>query len=129
MSLLKSFWIAAGACLYLWGRQTPATELFRRWLEVFNSGDRARVAALLQAHYPSALQRLEAIIEIREASGGFELVRIESAGLAQLGGILKEREGDEYARFEIKMEPDQPETIRKLAIGLIPAPPGLPRPG
>ncbi len=128
MSIAIKILATAGLCVALASQDTPTTAIFQRLLEAFNSGDRDRLAAFLREHHPTALDRLDAMLETRKASGGFDLFRIESAGPTQLVAIVKEREGDEYARLEMDLEPDKPQMIRKMVIRVIPPPPGAPRP-
>ncbi len=129
MGIRKSLLLAtAGLCLVFAFQHTTAREIFERWLEAFNSGDPDRMAAFLRRHDPKALERRDALLRTREASGGFDLFRTESAMPAAFVGIVKERQGDEYARLEMVLEPDGSQRIRKMLIHVIPPPPGAPRP-
>ncbi len=113
-------------CSCLAAQDSAAERLFRLWLEAFNSGDRARIGEFLKAHHPKGLERLENLLDFRERTGGFELKKIESSTAVRLTGIVKERDGDNYARFELDADPQRPDTIGKLVINVIPPPPEFP---
>jgi hypothetical protein len=55
-------------------------------------------------------------------TGGFDLKKAEKADATTFVGIVKERDSDTFARFEIEVETAEPHRITKLGLNMIPAP-------
>ncbi len=128
LSLIFLF-LAAGGLWEALSQESPALRLFRRWLEVFNAGDRASLTRFLQSHRPSEAARVDEMLAFREETGGFELEKIERAEPFGVTGVVKEREGDNYARFELELEPGNPERIAGMSLRVLPPSPEFPGPG
>jgi CubicO group peptidase (beta-lactamase class C family) len=81
-----------------------AEHLLGRWLEAFNTGDRAQLASTYAEIFvePDDVDRE---LEFRRQTGGFELRRIESSTLDKVVALLKERKGDQFARAEVEIDP------------------------
>src|SRR5882672_2171008 len=105
-------------------RAAPPFRQFSAWLDAFNSGDRDRLAQYLAANYPS--MNVDAQLNFRERSGGFELRKIEQATPVLLVGLVQERGSDQFARFTLVVEPDEAHKITRFAIGAIPRPDEFP---
>ncbi len=69
--------------------QTPAGEVFRAWLEAFNSGDTALVGAYRKRFEPEVTIADE--LSFREHTGGFELLSIERSEPRHLEFTVRER--------------------------------------
>jgi hypothetical protein len=69
--------------------QTPAGEVFRTWLEAFNSGDTALLGAYQQRFEPDLTVNDE--LSFREHTGGFELLSIERSEPRHLEFTVRER--------------------------------------
>src|SRR5215831_3490573 len=90
---------------------TPAGRLFSAWLESFNSGDREKILAFQSAHLPKQAdpeKRLNRAMGNRSQSGGFDVKKIESSGPYQISGVVKERNSDNLAHFELIVSTSDP---------------------
>ena len=94
---------------------------FSAWLEAFNSGDRTRMDDFLKANFPSA--NLDAQMNFRERTGGLELRAIEQAAATSLTGLVQERASDQFGRFTIVIDAEEPHRITRFPINAIPRPP------
>jgi len=103
-------------------QNTPATRQFKAWLEEFNAGDKAKLQAFLEKNYPDQAKRVDGLIGFRAMTGGFDFKKAETAGETTFVGIVKERDSDTFARFEIEVEAAEPHRITKLDVNMIPAP-------
>jgi D-alanyl-D-alanine carboxypeptidase len=101
---------------------TPAERQFTAWLEAFNSGDRTKFQAFLDKNYPEQAKQIDGILRFRGMTGGFELKKGEKPDGTKFSGILKERDSDQFARFEIEVEAAEPHRITKLDLQAIPTP-------
>ncbi|MCU0246975.1 MAG: beta-lactamase family protein, partial [Bryobacter sp.] len=105
--------------------ETTAGKVFALWLAAFNSGDRGKLRAFLEKHSPDRLSRIEQLMDTREMSGGFELIRVEKSEPLALEAILREKESDTFAQLSMTIEPGDPAKIGKLGIRVVPPPEGL----
>jgi D-alanyl-D-alanine carboxypeptidase len=99
---------------------------FSAWLAAFNSGDRTRIGQFLEANYPS--MKLDAQMNFRERTGGFELRALEQATATSLTGLVQEHGSDQFGRFILVVEPDEPNRITRFGISAIPRPAEFPIP-
>jgi len=97
---------------------------FSAWLDAFNSGDRTRIGQFLEANYPS--MKVDAQMNFRERTGGFEFRALEQATATTLTGLMQERDSDQFARFNVAVEPDEPHRIARFGINGIPRPAEFP---
>jgi D-alanyl-D-alanine carboxypeptidase len=93
---------------------------FSAWLDVFNTGDRDRIRQFLQTNYPSS--NLDTQMTFRERTGGFELRALEQATPTSLTGLVQERNSDQFGRFILIVESEEPHRITRLGIVAIPRP-------
>src|SRR5262249_43768245 len=97
---------------------------FSAWLEAFNSGDRGRMQQFLQTNAPSL--NLDAQMNFRQRTGGFELRAIEQATPTTLTGLVQERDSDQFGRFTIVIEAEEPHRITRFPVLAIPRPADFP---
>lgn len=97
---------------------------FSAWLEAFNSGDPSRLRGFLETSYPSA--NVDGVMNFRGRTGGLELRALEQATATTLTGLVQERGSDQFGRFTIVVEPDEPHRITQLPIRAIPRPAEFP---
>lgn len=103
---------------------TPAGKLFRAWLESFNSGDREKILSF-QSHLPAAPdpeKRVNRALGLRQQTGGFELRTIESSTANQITGVVKEKNSENLARFELTLSEADPSRIENFGVELISPP-------
>lgn len=68
---------------------TPAGRVLHAWLDAFNSGDSARLAAYAGQHEPG--RNVASMMRFREQTGGFDLLTIERSEPRRLQFTVKER--------------------------------------
>ena len=102
--------------------KTPAERQFTAWLVEFNEGDKAKFQEFLEKNYPEQSKHMDGIMGFRRMTGGFEFKKAEKSDATTFAGIVKERDSDTFARFEIEVEPGEPHRIVKLDLQQIPAP-------
>ncbi|HEV3276267.1 MAG TPA: serine hydrolase domain-containing protein [Terriglobia bacterium] len=107
---------------------TPPARQFSAWLTAFNSGDRAAIQQFLDKDYPSHPGPLDGMLDFRARTGGFDLQKVEESTPTRLTGLVKERGSDQFARFEIEVEPAEPHHVTKLDLQAIPTPPEFAQP-
>ena len=99
---------------------------FSAWLEAFNTGDRTRIGQFLETNFPS--MKLDAQMNFRERTGGFELRALEQVTATSLTGLVQERDSDQFGRFTLEVEPAEPHRIARFPINAIPRPADFPVP-
>ena len=99
---------------------------FSAWLEVFNSGDRARMQQFLASNAPSL--NVDGQMNFRERTGGFELRGLEQATPTSLIGLVQERNSDQFGRFVLVVEAAEPHRITRFNVNAIPRPADFPMP-
>jgi len=106
--------------------KTPAGKVFAAWLAAFNAGDPAQWRAF-DAAYPreGAPPPIEDRLRFREATGGFNVVRIEKSEPLSLVVLLQEKSSDTVARLELNLSAGEPPKILKSTIEAIPRPADL----
>jgi D-alanyl-D-alanine carboxypeptidase len=119
-------------------RGQPAFRLFTAWLDAFNSGDRARYERFLEDKFPSRITSLDAEMDFREFTGGFDLRQLKRASATHVTGWIEERDSDQFAQFDLTLEldvdaavsgvpkPATPLRIASLDIRAIPRPAEFP---
>jgi D-alanyl-D-alanine carboxypeptidase len=101
---------------------TPTAKVVGEWIDAVNSGDRTRLEAFKERYRRKA--PVEGLLELRENTGGFDVVRIEQSEPGSIRLLVAERGGDGVARLDASLEPGKPETL-KLAIDRIERPADL----
>ncbi|MBZ0235253.1 MAG: beta-lactamase family protein, partial [Deltaproteobacteria bacterium] len=103
--------------------RVEAKTLFTRWLDAFNAGDAAGLAAFgahltpeLARDFPGADEQLG----FREQTGGFDVKTTEASTPPRFVAIVKEREGDQFAR--VVLELDASNRVRHFDISVVPVP-------
>ena len=99
---------------------TRAGRTFKAWLEAFNSGDRALLAAYLHKYDPS--KSLDNEMQFRGMTGGFDLLQIVKTEPLHLEFLVKGR-GDETTAFG-KLEVKDGDPAQVASFGLRAIPPG-----
>jgi D-alanyl-D-alanine carboxypeptidase len=104
----------------------PSVRQFRAWLDTFNSGDRERYAEFLAASFPARLNSLDKAMAFREATGGFDLRKLERVSATEAAGLAQERASDRFARFELTVAAAEPHAIVSLDLIAVPRPAEFP---
>lgn len=93
---------------------------FAAWAEAFNSGDREKLRKFLEANNPTA--NVDAQMNLRDRTGGFDVRSIEQATATTVVGIVQQREGDQFARYVTVVDPAEPHQMTRFNIIGIPRP-------
>jgi D-alanyl-D-alanine carboxypeptidase len=104
-------------------RASVPYQRFSSWLDAFNTGDRSRISAFLASTWPS--RNVEQEMAIRARSGGFQLRAIREATPTSLSGFVESRDSDDFASFNVAVEPDTAHRITNMTLRLMPRPPGF----
>jgi hypothetical protein len=101
--------------------ERPAARQFAAWLEVFNSGDRTRMLAYHDRHFPYAVANWGVANVDREESlshrtGGFEVKKTENRSVTHSVVILKERRSDQFVRVELEVTAAEPHRVARFEI-------------
>jgi D-alanyl-D-alanine carboxypeptidase len=81
--------------------------LFARWLAAFNSQEPAAYRALIATAMPDALAYVDDDLAVREASGGFELIRTAATGPRQITAWVKDRSWDRFSKVVLTAKDDR----------------------
>jgi CubicO group peptidase (beta-lactamase class C family) len=65
---------------------------------------------------------VDGMLGFRRMTGGFELKKAEASTPTQLTGLVQERDSDQFARFEVEVEPAEPYRITRLDLRPAPRP-------
>jgi D-alanyl-D-alanine carboxypeptidase len=107
--------------------KTPVGEQFAGWLQAFNSGNPETMKAFQSGHFDAALlgdavRRLNMDVDLRERTGGFELMQIEKSTPFELTAFLKERNSEQWARIVLSVSEDEAHRITGIGLRPTPAP-------
>jgi len=98
---------------------TPAGKVFKAWLEVFNSGDEARMRAFAEQHKsPDVVD-----IQFRQMTGGFDLISIEKSDRLELRVVVKDKASQAAAVGWFKITDSDPPEI--VTLNFLKIPPGM----
>ena len=100
-----------------------AQAMFALWLEAFNAGDEAALAAFSKHLAPELAKGFmtnEDHLDFREMTGGFDVKIVEDSTPKKLVAIVKERADDRYAR--VVFELDASSRLRVFEIRIVPTP-------
>lgn len=109
--------------------KTPPGDQFSAWLDSFNSGDKVQMEAFLPHLSKPEEQNVDRNLGFRQQTGGFDLKKIEESTPTKLTGLVQERSSDQFARFQIEVEPTAPYKVTHLDLRATERPPefALPR--
>ena len=78
--------------------------LFEMWLDAFNRGDPKWYATFLSRKFPFRGAGLSEDLQLRERTGGFDLLRLRHVSDTQVTGWLRERDSGHLVEFELTLE-------------------------
>lgn len=106
--------------------EQPSVRQFSAWLDVFNGGDRERIAKFLADSFPAWPGRLDQLMAFRDHTGGFDVRKLERVSATEAVGLVQERASDQFCRFEVTVEAAEPHVIASLEANAIPRPAEFP---
>ncbi|HSE33865.1 MAG TPA: serine hydrolase domain-containing protein [Pyrinomonadaceae bacterium] len=95
---------------------TPAGNQAKVWLDSFNAGDAEKHKEFLRRNAPTRLERADREMGLREMSGGFDLKKLEESTPTKLVALVQERGSDQFVRFTIEVDPNEPHQITRLSL-------------
>src|SRR5262252_1335894 len=124
LSRIKSFLVLVTVCAWPQAPaipDTPAGHALQTWLDVFNSGDRARVQAYVTKYNPT--DTVDEMLDFREHTGGFELQGVDKSQPLEIKFHVKEKASPTTAVGTIKMKDPDSGVIASFQMQAIP--PGM----
>ena len=106
--------------------KTPAGEQFTAWLKSFNSGDRAQIEEFVSNFKDPSGHEVNGVLGFRQQTGGFDLKKIEESAPTRIGGLVQERDSDQFARFTMDVEVEAPHKIIRFDLQAISRPAEFP---
>jgi len=96
--------------------QTPAGKRFARFIEAFNSGEKARMVAFHKetANGVNAEERAAKDMEARRQSGGLTLYKVVKSEPYSIAVLAKTVNSGEWVRFEFDVSPDPPHDVIRI---------------
>jgi hypothetical protein len=105
---------------------TPAGSILTAWLDAFNSGDWAGVTSYLAKYEPDDKSAVDALMNFRDQTGGFSLIRIEKSEPQHLEALVKEREGSNFARLTLDVSGAASLIVKGIGLRVVPRRPDQP---
>jgi CubicO group peptidase (beta-lactamase class C family) len=102
---------------------TPAGNQAKAWLESFNAGDADKHKEFLRKNAPTLQERATREMEIRGASGGFDVRKVEESTPTKIVTLLQEHVSDQFVRFFLETNAVAPYQITRLALQFTVRPP------
>lgn len=102
--------------------ETPALQVFKQWLESFNSGDSARIAAFWQKYGQSGADgRVAGDLRLRTMTGGMTIYRVEEDTDTHLVVLMKENRGS-YSESTLDLASVDPSVVAGMMGHPVPPP-------
>jgi D-alanyl-D-alanine carboxypeptidase len=106
---------------------TPAGKVLDGYLEALNSGNKDKLEAFIKGHRPDQPAALDRMLDLRWATGGFDVYSIESSQTSNIQAVLREREGNgTYNRMSVNVTDGNPAVITDISLVVISPPAGAP---
>jgi hypothetical protein len=102
---------------------TPSGNQAKAWLAVFNAADADKYKEFVRINFPTREQRADQDLGFREATGGFDLKKVEESTPTKTVALVQERLSDQMARMTFEVEAAEPYKIIKFGLNAIPRPP------
>ena len=117
------FLLAAAACAIAQVSvpDTPAGHTLQAWLDAFNSADRAKIENYVKTI--DHTQAADGLLAFRNATGGFDLLSIESSEPLHIRFRVKEKGSETTGLGSLTVKDGQPPTVETF--GLRALPPGV----
>ena len=99
---------------------SPVLQVFKQWLDAFNSGDSARISAFWHK-YGGNDDRSSADLRLREMTGGMTIFKIEENTGTQLVALMKEG-GGSYSQSTLDLASTDPPIVARITGHPVPPP-------
>jgi D-alanyl-D-alanine carboxypeptidase len=136
LALLLASTLGATAAPHAWSQSTgpgprdgaadtPALQVFKQWLEAFNSADAAKISAFwAQYGQNTADDRAQRDLQLRQMTGGMTIFRVEAQTDTHLVALMKEGRGS-YSESTLELAPTDPPKITGMMGHPVPPPSGV----
>jgi CubicO group peptidase (beta-lactamase class C family) len=101
---------------------TPAGTVLSAWLDAFNSGDHARLTSYLAKYEPDHKSAVDSLMNFRDQTGGFTLIRIEKSESLHLEALVKEREDSNFALLKLDVSGAEIPIVKGFGLHVVPRP-------
>jgi D-alanyl-D-alanine carboxypeptidase len=101
---------------------TPAGRELAGWLVAFNAGNRDGLRSFYEQHYPSAVGRVDQMMNFHERTGGFDFMKVSESAPNRIVAYVKERASDQFATATLDVDSAAPHQITALQLNAIPRP-------
>lgn len=92
-----------------------AKQWLMRWLEAFNSARLSTYADFVRAHSPALVPYLDDDLGLREASGGFTLLRSEETAPGEITAWVRDRHWERFSRVVLTIGDDKIDDVSFLS--------------
>lgn len=96
-------------------KSVGSKEWLARWLEAFNGTRASTYADFVRAHSPTLVPYLDDDLGLREASGGFVLLRSEETGPREITAWVRDRRWDRFSRVVLSIGEDRIDDVSFLS--------------
>jgi D-alanyl-D-alanine carboxypeptidase len=100
---------------------SPALQVFRQWLEAFNSGDAARTSAFWRKYGHAGEDRSADDLRLREMTGGMTISKVEEDTGTHVVVLMKEGRGS-YSESTLELETTNPPVVARIGGHPVPSP-------
>ena len=100
---------------------SPALQVFRQWLEAFNSGDAAKTSAFWRKYGRAGEDRSADDLHLREMTGGMTISKVEEDTGTHLVVLMKEGRGT-YSESTLELETANPPVVARIGGHPVPGP-------
>jgi hypothetical protein len=124
-TLLALLWIGAAlAAAAAPASESPALQVFKQWLDAFNTGDSSRISAFwLKYGRSGAEDRVAGDLRLRAMTQGMTIYRVEEDTDTHLVALMKENRGA-YSESTLDLASLQPPVVAGMMGHPIPPPEG-----
>lgn len=95
-------------------KNEPAKELFNSWVNALNSGDPVKIQAYLDKYEKT--KTVEGELEFREATGGFNVLRLSSITPNEVHAFVRQRNSDTALLITVIVDAKNPTEIVKFQL-------------
>lgn len=119
---IATFCMAAAALHAAPASETPTLRVFKQWLDAFNSGDRARIAAFWQQYgRDRSDDRVAGDMRLRDMTGGMSIFRVVEETETHLVALMKENRGS-WSESTMDLASTTPPVIARIGGHPVPPP-------
>ncbi len=98
---------------------TPAARQFAAWIKAFNDPDPAAFQRFSEKNFRKRMGDSDQDREFRKQTGGFEFIKPEQSTELRFTGLVKERNSNQFVRFVMEVEAQEPHLISNLGLRAI----------